>query len=309
MNYREWLKEWLEHYVRPASKERTYLRYAEIAERHLIPHLGEYELGEITQPMLQRYVSGLAKNGNLKNGKPLSSNTIGSVIGVIRRSLKTACILGMVPANCAEMLIRPRREEKETACFTAAEQRKMEQCVMQTEKEKLYGVILCLYTGLRIGELLALEWEDIDLSRGVIFVVRSCHDGRDEDGFRRVVESPKTASSKRVIPIPKQILPILRGMKKRKTCETVIAENGRPVSVRSYQRSFELFLKRLGIPHKGFHALRHTFATRALECGMDVKTLSEILGHRSPVVTLNRYAHSLSEHKREMMDRVGKLFS
>ena len=77
--------------------------------------------------------------------------------------------------------------------------------------------------------------------------------------------------------------------------------------VRSYQKTFELLLKRLRIPHKGFHSLRHTFATRALECGMDVKTLSEILGHKNPTITLKRYAHSMMEHKAEMMNRLGKL--
>ena len=87
----------------------------------------------------------------------------------------------------------------------------------------------------------------------------------------------------------------------------VASNSDRLISIRAYQRSFELFLKRLNIPHKGFHSLRHTFATRALECGMDVKTLSEILGHKNANVTLNRYVHSLMEHKREMMNRLGKL--
>ena len=87
----------------------------------------------------------------------------------------------------------------------------------------------------------------------------------------------------------------------------VVSSGGKAVSVRSYQRRFELLLKKLGIPHKGFHSLRHIFATRALECGMDVKTLSETLGHKNPTVTLNRYAHSLMEHKADMMNRLGKL--
>lgn len=77
--------------------------------------------------------------------------------------------------------------------------------------------------------------------------------------------------------------------------------------IRSYQKTFEVALRKLDIPHKGFHSLRHTFATRALECGMDVKTLSEILGHKNPMITLNRYAHSMLEHKRDMMNRIGKL--
>lgn len=87
----------------------------------------------------------------------------------------------------------------------------------------------------------------------------------------------------------------------------MVADGEEPVSVRSYQRSFELLQKKLKIPRRGFHSLRHTFATRALECGMDVKTLSEILGHKNPTITLNRYVHSLMEHKRDMMNRLGKL--
>lgn len=113
--------------------------------------------------------------------------------------------------------------------------------------------------------------------------------------------------ARRVIPLPKQLLPLLKGIKKKSDSPFVVSANGKPVSIRSYQRSFELLLKRLNIPHKGFHSLRHTFATRALECGMDVKTLSEILGHKNPTVTLNRYAHSLMEHKADMMNRLGKL--
>lgn len=102
-------------------------------------------------------------------------------------------------------------------------------------------------------------------------------------------------------------MPYLRQIKRRAKSEFVIADGDKPVFVRSYQRTFELLLKKLKIKRKGFHALRHTFATRALECGMDVKTLSEILGHKNATVTLNRYVHSMLEHKTQMMNRLGKL--
>lgn len=125
--------------------------------------------------------------------------------------------------------------------------------------------------------------------------------------YKRITDTPKTTTSRRVIPIPRQILPLLREQKKKSRSTFVVGED-RLQSVRSYQYSFSLLLKKLGISHRGFHALRHTFATRALECGMDVKTLSEILGHKNPVVTLNRYAHSLMPHKHEAMNRLGKLF-
>lgn len=121
------------------------------------------------------------------------------------------------------------------------------------------------------------------------------------------IDEHKTESSKRIIPLPKQLLPRLKHIQKNTHSEFVISNGTSPISVRSYQRTFELLLKKLSIKHRGFHSLRHTFATRALECGMDVKTLSEILGHKNPTVTLNRYTHSLLEHKIAMMNRVGKL--
>ena len=216
---------------------------------------------------------------------------------------RTAHLLGLTAEYTADKLRRPKLTEKPVECFTLAEQKQIEQAVLNGKKEKLYGILLCLYSGLRIGELMALQWSDVDVAKGVLTVSRSCHDGKG--GL--VIDEPKTASSRRVIPLPKQLLPILKGMKKRSGSSFVVSANGKPVSVRSYQRSFELLLKKLHIPHRGFHSLRHTFATRALECGMDVKTLSELMGHKNPTVTLNRYAHSLMEHKQDMMNRLGKL--
>ena len=170
------------------------------------------------------------------------------------------------------------------------------------------GILICLYTGLRIGELLALEWTDVDLVKGDLSVTKTCFDGKDKNGvFCRITNAPKTDTSVRVIPIPKQLMPILKNMKKIAKNQYVISDSEKTLAVRSYQRSFERLLKKLGIPHRGFHSLRHTFATRALEVGVDVKTLSEILGHKNANITLQRYAHSMLEHKRDMMNQIGKL--
>lgn len=123
--------------------------------------------------------------------------------------------------------------------------------------------------------------------------------------YGRSVDTPKTDTSVRTIPIPKQLVPLLKDLRRRNESEYVVGEGDKVISIRSYQRSFELLLKKLNIDHKGFHALRHTFATRAYESGMDIKTLSEILGHKNPSVTLSRYAHSFMDHKRVMMNKVG----
>lgn len=302
MKYIDWLNSWLENYIRPSVRDRTYERYAYIIEQHIRP-IGGIGLNDLSLLVLQRFITGLLSAGNRRTGKGLSANSVNTVISVIRNSLKTAHLLGLTAEYTADKLKRPKRKEKPVDCFTLAEQKKIEQAVITGKKDKLYGIILCLYSGLRIGELIALEWHDIDFTKGILTVSKSCHDGKN--GL--IIDEPKTADSRRVIPLPKQLLPILKGIKKKSDSPFVVSSNGMPVSVRSYQRSFELLLKRLNIAHKGFHSLRHTFATRAIECGMDVKTLSEILGHKNPTVTLNRYAHSLMEHKAEMMNKLGKL--
>ena len=303
MKYIDWLHSWLEDYIHPSVKLRTYERYKLIVEQHIKEKIGEMELDDLSPLILQKFITGLLIDGNRRTGKGLSANTVNAVISVIQSSLKTAHVLELRKEYVAGKLKRPKLKEKPVECFTRAEQKQIERFVLNGSKDKLYGILLCLYSGLRIGELIALQWSDIDFSKGILTVSKSCYDGKD--GL--IIDEPKTASSCRTIPLPKQLFPILRGIRKKSDSLFVVSNHGKPVSVRSYQRSFELLLKKLKIAHRGFHSLRHTFATRALECGMDVKTLSEILGHKNPTVTLNRYAHSLIEHKTLMMNRLGNL--
>ncbi len=303
MLYKEWLSEWLECYVKESIKERTHEKYTEIVRTRLIPALGEYELNELTPLIVQKYIIELSKSGNVKTGEGLSANTVWLIIAVIQGSLKTAYSLGITDKYNMDKIKRPRANEKQISCFSPLEQKKIEQAVLSDRRRKMIGILICLYAGIRVGELLALEWTDIDFTKNELTVRKTCYD----KGKLRVTTTPKTASSIRVIPLPKQLIPILKQHKNHSQSQYVISEDGSYISVRSYQRSFELLLKKLNIPHRGFHALRHTFATRAMECGMDVKTLSEILGHKNATVTLNRYAHSMMDHKKEMMNRLGKL--
>ncbi len=307
MIYKDWINIWLTNYVRTSVKSRTYERYSQIVRTHIVEGIGSHEINELTPVVLQTYIVDLLNCGNVKSGVGLSANSVNTVISIIQNSLKTAYFVGIAREYIANKIKRPKVQEKKVDCFSVAEQKEIEQYIMDRKKDKLFGVVLCLYTGLRIGELLALTWNDIDLEKGLLYVNKTCYDGNDGQKHIRIIGSPKTVHSSRVIPLPKQILPLLKGLKKRSKCEYVIADGDKPVFVRSYQRTFELLLKKLGIAHKGFHSLRHTFATRALECGMDVKTLSELLGHKNATITLNRYAHSLLEHKQDMMNRLGKL--
>ena len=308
MKYKEWLNIWLENYVNSTTKKRTCERYSQIVKHHIIGRLGDYELNNISLFELQKFVTELIEHGNLLTGKGLSVNSVNGIIAVVQNSLKLAYTLGEIKEYVGEKIKRPKPKEKEVSCFSTSEQKKIERAVLTSKKQKLIGIVLCLYTGLRIGELIALTWENVDLLKGTLTIKRTCYDGKDEQGkLCRVEDEPKTASSKRTIPLPKQVLKLLKEHKKKNKSEYVISDYGKPLFVRSYQRSFDLLLKKLKIQHKGFHALRHTFATRALECGMDVKMLSEILGHKNPTITLCRYAHSMIEYKKEMMNKLGKI--
>ena len=309
MKYGIWLDEWFCNYIRPSSKRKTCERYSEIIEKRLKVKLGEYELNELTPLILQRYITELIESGNMKTGKGLAANSVNGIITVIQNSLKLAYALGTIKEYAADKIRRPKTKEKEVTCFTLSEQKKIERAALAGKKTKWLGIVVCLYTGLRIGELLALEWKDVDFQKGMLTVSKSRHEGKDEHGrYAHIVESPKTVSSRRCIPLPKQILCELRMLKRKSRSLYVISNGESSIPVRSYQRSFERLLKKLDIPHKGFHALRHTFATRALECGMDVKMLSELLGHKDPAVTLRRYVHSLMEQKKEMMNKVGNTY-
>lgn len=310
MKYEEWLDFWLLHYIKPSAKARTYECYRRIVDGRLKSALGESEVSELSPMRVQAYVTQLLRGGNLVSGAPLAASTVNLVITVLQGSLRTAYLLGETEEYIGDKIKRPRPSGAGMSCFSLTEQRRIECAVLSSHRLRLFGVVLCLYTGLRIGELLALRWENVDFQKRMLYVNKTCRDTRNTEGVRRLLGEPKTEASKREIPFSSRLLPYMLRLREGGMPEDfVILEKGKPPTLRSYQRYFATLLRRLAIPHRGFHALRHTFATRALENGMDVKTLSELLGHASATVTLHRYAHSFMEHKKEMMEKLGTQLS
>lgn len=302
MKYRLWLKQWLLSTIRPLKKMRTYQKYNDIAQQLLIPSLGEYEMEMLTGEVIQNWIAHLTDK--------YAANTINGIITVLKSSLQSAEKLGMVLKQHTDEIQYPKKREKQIECFSPLEQQQIEKYTLTSKKYKLYGIVLCLYSGLRIGELLALQWADVDLSKGWMTITKTCHDYWEDGKYIKIIESPKTELSQRLIPLPKTLIPYLKEMKKHLRGNYVLSSpSGKEISIRSYQRTFELLLKRLKISHKGFHSLRHTFATRAIESGMDVKTLSEILGHKNSSITLNRYVHTSLERKCLMINKLGKILS
>ncbi len=299
MKYKEWLRQWL-YLVKPTVKQCTYERYASIISGQVEPGLGDYELDELSMRHIQTFVAGLAGR--------YSPGTVNCVLSVVKRSITFAEDLEVRQSRLKTRGRYRLRCRRDILCLSMENQRLLENYISKANSPKLYGIIVCLYTGVRVGELMALKWSDIDFKNSVMTVSNTCRDIYGEQGYQKLLDAPKTFSSIRRIPLPGKLMCVLRRLKAESKSEYVISgKDGKMISKRSYQNTFSLVLKKLGLPHMGIHSLRHTFATRALECGMDVKTLSEILGHKSATVTLNVYAHSLPEHKRAMMNKVARI--
>lgn len=308
MKLNEWLDTWTSKYLKYNVKHRSLSTYKGLIENHIKPILGNYELEELTPQVLQDFVLEKLERGNLKNGKPLANNTVIVIVNVLKQAIQEANLLEITTRDSTKSIKMPSQEETQVTAFEKWEQEKIEKYCLNNKKTNYIGIVICLYTGIRIGELLALTWDDIEFNKGYMNINKSAYQGKVDDKIQILVDTPKTKNSFRIIPIPKQLLEILKKIKKKSTSKYVITTrtNGM-VGTRSYQKTFERILKHLEIPYKNFHSLRHTFATRALEFGMDVKTVSELLGHKNAMITLQRYTHSLLSYKTEMMNKFGKL--
>ena len=309
MKLNEWLDIWLNKYCRHAVKLRTYDRYKYIIEKHINPKLGNYELDDLSAVILQDFVLGELESGNLNTQGPLANNSVIGIVNVLKSSLAEAKDLEVTSKDYSGKIKLPMSTEKPVTAFERHEQEKLEKYCLQA-KNNYIGIVICLYTGIRLGELLALTWDDIDFSTGLMSINKTAYRIKQNGVPQIVVDQPKTKNSKRIIPLPKQLIEILKKIKKNsKSIYVLSTRSGGMVGTRAYQKTFERILKKLEIPYKNFHSLRHTFATRAIEMGMDVKTLSEILGHKNPVVTLTRYTHSLLSYKTDMMNKMGKMLN
>lgn len=300
MKLKELLELWLERYMKHTIKIRTYNRYKSICELHLIKDLGEYELDELKPNVLQDF---LLK----KIDDHYSTNTIKGIVSVLKQALRLAITLEFVDKEYCSNLKMPSSEEKEISVFTKKEQQVIESFCLNHKKRNYIGIVICLYTGIRLGELLALTWDDIDFNSNLLTINKTSYSAKVDGKTQIIVDKPKTKKSNRVIPLPNQLVKLLKIIKKESNSKYVITtRNSGMVGNRSYQRTFKFILKKVNVPYRNFHSLRHTFATNAIELGMDVKTLAEILGHTNAMITLNRYSHSLLNYKIEMMNKLGK---
>jgi len=303
------LTEWLENYQKEHVKARTYQRYRGLISMHISPSLGEKKITELGRKEIQEFLATQKKDGNLRNGEKLSATSTNMMLTLLNLAFEYACDMEYVEENPCVRVRRVKSESKKIEAFTREEQKAIEKTIEGSEDRRLHGILLCLYSGLRIGELLALTWNDVDLERGVIKVTKTVYRERDENGEWQLFEDlPKTKASDRVIPLPEYMVEVLRqDLASARSQYVVENKKGERMSIRSYQYLFEKLTERAGARKLNFHALRHTFATRAIECGMDVRTVADLKGHKNASITLNRYAHCMLDHKIEMMRKLPKI--
>lgn len=295
MKVSDWMAKWVEVFVKNSVKKRTYHKYCQIIDNHIVPYIGNLELEEIKSESIRRLLSI-----TLYENKKLSASSVNIVLSILKSSFNEAENADIILKNPCRSIKRLSVDEKEIDAFTRTEQYAIENYIFGKKRVKLYGILLCLYSGIRIGELLSLNWKDVDFKRNILTVNKTLL-------AKGEVSSTKTKSGVREIPISKNLLPLLKEMRRVAKSEFVIESNGHYTDIRGYQGLFERLLKRLNIRKLGFHSLRHTFATRAIESGVDYKTLSVLMGHANAMITINRYAHSMMDTKRKAISKLSKL--
>jgi integrase len=283
-------------------------------ENHIKKRLGDETLSELNTEGLQRFVAELCGgHTSSDDGKGLAAKTVRSIFSMLRGALACAEDYGYIIKNPCGKVRLPKLEEKEITVLSKAAQRKLENAILQSSDMRRYGVLICLYTGLRIGEVCGLKWSAVDLAQSELTVKSSLNrvinHGNKINRTSVIEVEPKTKKSRRIIPLPKFLVQILKDLKRNsKSAYVINMKSGKAVEPRMLQVIYKKLLKTAGIEHVNFHALRHTFATRTIELGADVKTISEILGHTNSMITVNLYVHSLAEQKRKAMQGLNAYF-
>lgn len=312
VTYSNWAAQWLTR-KEQLVKESTFSAYSNIVVNHLVPHFGRVGLQDITEERIQSFAFHLLRDGRLDGAGGMCERSTRDIIVVLKNSLRDAMKLKLLPSAEFEIQYPNKQDRFKIKVIAKSEQQKLVQAVYLALSPRSVGIMLALYTGLRIGEVCGLKWSDIDfenkmlhVNRTVQRVYRKTLDGKGKSQI--IVGPPKTRSSRREIPISAILLPVLKRIAPETSDAFFLSGTEKCVEVRTYRTFFDDFLKKNQLESINFHALRHTFATRCIEAGGDCKTVSELLGHSSVNMTLNLYVHPQIEQKRRCVELLSEIF-
>ena len=297
----EAVRKWLEE-KEPGIKEQTYRRYQQCIDTHIIPYFGDVKCSAITQNTVDDFLKQKRLSGRLDGKGGLSQSTIRGMCIILQSILLFAYQKKMGIPEMIQIK-KPRVEKKKISVLKPNEQKRLETVLLEVPTDTNLAIYLALHTGMRIGEICALHWSDIDWEERLLFVRSTVI--RNKKG-QLVITSPKSETSQRAIPLTRQLVNLLAAEHERSCSEFVFSSPRKDtfLNPRTLQYRFQTLLTRLGISRISFHALRHTFATRWIEFGMDVKSLSEVLGHAGVQITLDIYVHSSDKLKREAIEKL-----
>ncbi len=287
-------------------KASTFNHYNNLLSNNILPFIGKKDISDISTSVIQEYIHFLSISGRIDKKGGLSAKTISDIICIIKSVLNYSESLGY-HHGCALKYIGFRTEKKEMRVLNRNEQQRLTEYLVNDIDKTKAGILLSLYTGIRIGELCALKAGDFDFLNKKLYVrqtLQRLQKNKCDDNKTYIsITAPKSTASVREIPLPDLICKVFSAMRLRLN-EFVLSGTVTPVEPRTMENRYNRIMKNLGITGATFHTLRHTFATRSIEVGFDVKSLSEILGHSSVNITLNRYVHSSFELKAENMKKL-----
>ncbi|MFG6353513.1 MAG: site-specific integrase [Oscillospiraceae bacterium] len=301
------LTAWLQS-TKIAVKESTFAKYSQLIDSHIRPDLGQYSLSRISTQILRDFIQRQLLTGRLDGQGGLSPKTVIDMLTIIKESMTYAEDNGIVVA-CNPQRLTVKKTEKEMRVLTPQEQEALVRVLLNEMSLPKFGVLLSLYTGIRIGELCALQWEDLCLSSSTLKIRKTIQRIQDrnaepETKTKVIITEPKSQCSIRDIPLPLFIVELAKRFVAEPEAYVLSGTASKYVEPRIMQGRFKRYIAEAKIADANFHATRHTFATRCVEIGFDIKSLSEILGHANVNITLNRYVHSSFELKCNNMSKL-----
>ncbi len=302
-------REWL-CYKKPLLKEASLSKYTNIINLHLLPFFRDQDIHNITLEQMESFYNGLLMTKTVK-GTALAPKTTLDILSVMKAILlyaTTKKYMNILPVLRYEYRAVP----KKLVVLSGRNQKILSTYLCLNLTYRNLGLLICMYTGIRLGEACALSWEDISLTEGYIYIHKTMQRIQKEHNGKKtmiIITEPKTQSSIRTIPLPRQLIQLIKSSKLPMQGYLLTGSYEKYIEPRSYQYHFKKILQQCKIPQTNFHTLRHTFATRCVELGFDIKTLSEILGHSNINITLNRYVHPSFDLKKQNMNKINKLIA